>query len=280
MKRKPTVERLSIFVALILVVLTYGCATTAKRMYTGEALPKEQVAIIEGSTNRQLIYFIIGSWHRHTDVLISAVDDKVASSYIYKCEVLPGSHNVVVHVTLTEMTGVLYSESVSKNFWRTVPLAFNTIAGHKYRIEIEKAIYLLALDTNSGEVVAKKPIYLGRHSFGNVSTLQQGDDFRMSSKASWAEGSCGFGSPISEIKTRGVLVATENQLSFLVWNGDRYVSLFEFGYDKITKAEVKEYGRAKRLVVLSKTEDCYSFELMERKPIEMADFISKKIGQE
>jgi len=278
MKRKFVIQGLSLCVGLILVILTSGCATTP-RMYTGEALPKERVAIVKGSTNLQLIYFIIGSWSRHTSVLIREVDDKVPYSFVDKCEVLPGLHNVVVEVEQTDETSVLYADS-SSHVRRTVSLEFNTIAGHKYQIKIEKGIYLLAVDTHSREVVAKNPIYLGRHSFGDILTLQQRDDLRMSAKASWVEGSCGFGSPQSEIRTRGVLAATDNQLSFLVWNSDKYVPLFEFGYDKIAKAEVRKYGLAKRLVVLSKTKDCYTFLLEQRKPIEIADFISKKIEQE
>lgn len=275
MKRKSIIQGISICVVLIFVALTCGCATTAKRMYTGEALPKEQVAIIEGSTSTQLIYFIIGFWKRHTTVLIREVDDKVPSSFIHKCEVLPGLHNVVVEVEQTVEAGLFFpAAGPSSQARRTVPLQFNTIAGHEYRIKIDKGISLVAVNNHSGEVVANKPIYLGRHSFGDISTLQQGDGFRMISKASWVEGI-----PQSVINTKGVLVATDNQLSFLVWNGEKYMPLFEFGYDEITKVELKKYVLGPGLVELSIT-DAYicSFQLKKEKSIEMADFISKKIG--
>jgi hypothetical protein len=206
-----------------------------------------------------------------------------------ECEILPGLHNVFVEVERTVKDDTYYG---SKTFhvFRVVPLQFNAIAGHKYQIKIEKGKYLLALDTHSGEVVAKKPIDLSGDPFGDISTLQQRDGFRMSSKASWLGGSCGFfeGSPPDNMRIRrvrvgtsGALMATDKQLSFLVWNGNEYMymPLFEFGYDKITKAEVERYGSAEKLVVISNTKDCYSFKLKKRNAIEIADFISKKRGQ-
>ena len=84
MKRKSIIQGISICVALILVILTFGCATTTKRMYAGEALPKDQVSIIEGSTSTQLVYFIIGAWKRDTTVLIREVDDEDPPTIIHK----------------------------------------------------------------------------------------------------------------------------------------------------------------------------------------------------
>ncbi len=290
MKRKSINHRISICVALTLVILTYGCATTPKRMYTGEVLPKDRVAIIEGSTNLLFIYFFSGVWSRKTTVLISEVDDKALFDLPKKCEVLPGLHNVVVEVERFWDEGSMYS-SKSWYILRTVPLKFNAIAGHKYRIKVEKGKYLLALDIRSSEVVAKKPIYLSRNPFGDISTLQQRDDLRMSLKAYWLGGDCGFyegwipgNMRIRAVAagTRGFLRATDNQLSFLVWDGDKYMymPLFELGYDKITKVVVEKYGLAKKLVVLAKNKDCYSFKLKKRNAIEIADFISKKIEQQ
>jgi len=45
MKRKSIMRPLSICAVLIFVILTSGCAAT-RRMYTGEASPKEQVAVM------------------------------------------------------------------------------------------------------------------------------------------------------------------------------------------------------------------------------------------
>ncbi len=288
MRRQSIIQRLSIWAALTLVVLTYGCSTTPKRMYAGEALPKEQVATIEGSKNLKFIYFIYGYWSHRKTVLIREVDGKPLLELTNKCEVLPGLHNVVVEVERSEKASSIYG---GKHFHviRKVPLQFNVIAGHKYRIKIEKDKYLMAVNTHSGEVVAKNPIYLSEDPFGDISTLQQNDDFRINSKANWLGGSCGFfeGSPPDNMRIRnlpvgipGVLTTTDKQLSFVVWNGDKYMymPLFEFGYDKITKTKVEKHGLAKKLVVISKTKDCYSFKLKKRDAIEIADFISKKIG--
>ena len=289
MNPKSNIQAISICVVLIFVILTSGCATTPKRMYTGEALPKDQVSIIEGNKTFFFIYFILGYWSHRTTVLFREIDGKVVSDRTKQCEVLPGLHNVVVEVERMVKDDTYYG---SKTFhvFRTVPLQFNAIAGQKYQIKIEKGKYLLAVDTHSGEVVAKTPVYLSEDPFGDTSTLQQRDDLRMSSKAHWLGGSCGFfeGSPPDNMRIRGarvgtsgVLMATDNQLSFLVWNGDKYMymPLFEFGYDKITKVEVEKYGSAKKLVVMSKTKDCYSFKLKKRNAIEIADFISLKRGQ-
>jgi len=44
MKQESTIQGFSLCAVLIFVILTSGCATT--RMYTGEALPAEEIAAI------------------------------------------------------------------------------------------------------------------------------------------------------------------------------------------------------------------------------------------
>lgn len=151
MKRRPVNQGLSTFVALILVILTSGCATSAMRVYTGEVLPKEQVAVIEGTT--RFLYLVFG--YIYVSVKISQVDDKVPFHPVHKCEVLPGLHTVVVKVS-REGAFLLDFEPIS----RSISFEFNAKTGHHYKIKAGYAASTVVnvIDIESGEIVASQPI--------------------------------------------------------------------------------------------------------------------------
>jgi hypothetical protein len=148
MKRQRIVEELSIFVVLILLILTSGCATSGMRMYTGEELPKEQVAVIEGTT--RFLYLVFG--YICVSVKISQVDDKVPFHPVHKCEVLPGLHTVAVTV-FREGGFLLDFEPIS----RSISLEFNAEAGHHYKIKAgyTASTVVNVIDIESGEIVAE-----------------------------------------------------------------------------------------------------------------------------
>jgi hypothetical protein len=150
MKRNSIVQGFSIFAALILAILTSGCATT--RMYTGEALPKEKIAVIKGDTK----FLYLGFVFVETGTRILEVDGKALLYPTKKCEVLAGLHSIVVEP---------YHEGFFAGTFKTcgwVFLKFNTEAGHQYKIEVpygwKRGTLVNVIDTKSREVVASQSI--------------------------------------------------------------------------------------------------------------------------
>jgi hypothetical protein len=156
MKRKPVIEGLSIFVALILVILPSGCATSGMRMYTGEALPKEQVAVIKGSTK----FLYLGLAYVVTGARILEADGKALLHPTKTCEVLPGLHSLVVEPY--RWLDVLFLPNPGGETCGWVFLKFNTEAGHQYKIEVpywwKRGTLVNVIDTKSGEIVATQSI--------------------------------------------------------------------------------------------------------------------------
>jgi hypothetical protein len=109
-----------IFITLGLVVLTSGCVMT-RMMYEGEQRPKEQVAIIKGSS--KYLYFGV------LFVFVTQVDDKSVKptfppSTNVNVEVLPGQHTVQV---------VVWRDVMEFEKIKLYVLDFYALAGHTYR---------------------------------------------------------------------------------------------------------------------------------------------------
>jgi hypothetical protein len=160
-ERKSIIQGFSIFLALILFILTSGCATTATRMYTGDALPKEQVAIIAGRDTFLFLPLPI-FWVSGSSVEIREVDGKPLFRPTRKCEVLPGLHNLVVQAYYTRLT-IFFNVPVDSEASRSGSLQFNTEAGHQYKIKVRyrnwqiPAFRVNVIDTKSAEIVGSYP---------------------------------------------------------------------------------------------------------------------------
>jgi hypothetical protein len=117
----------------------------------------------------------------------------------------------------------------------------------------------------------------------------------LTSEAQWVEEACEDKFPFGQEHqvTDGVLVATDDKVSFLTWDGKSYETLLEFGYDKITDVEVKGRGRSKWMLIFADSGNCFTFQLIKKRTtsviwgpaiwfdskatVEMVDFISKKV---
>jgi len=125
-------------------------------MYTGDELPKEQVAIIEGRDTFLFIPLPI-LWASRSAVEILEVDGKPLSRPTKKCEVLPGLHNVGVQAYYIRFSVADLEAS------RSGSLQFNAEAGHQYKINVRyrnwqiPAFRVNVIDTKSGEIVASYP---------------------------------------------------------------------------------------------------------------------------
>jgi hypothetical protein len=157
MKRKSIIQGFSICAALIFVILTSGCATT--RMYKGEELSKQEIAVIKGSQKNYFGYYVSVDIYRVDD----GEERKLSSVPILRrleseVEVMPGFHKVFVMV----MVWGADMPPLGWNFTDSYRLEFTAEAGHKYKI---KAVdikgrnpYLTIVGIQSGAVVAKEPI--------------------------------------------------------------------------------------------------------------------------
>ena len=156
MKRQSIIQEFPICVALIFVILISGCATATTRMYTGEALPKEKIAVIKG--NKRFLFVVFA--YVQSGVRIREVDGRLLLPPTEKCEVLPGLHDVVVEAYSKGGMGTFLLTPFSSYF--RVSFKFNTEAGHQYRIKVPSLTYKGALvkvkDTKSGEIVGSQPI--------------------------------------------------------------------------------------------------------------------------
>ncbi len=119
------------------------------RMYTGEALPKEQIAVIKGTSKE---YFFRG----RVGVYIISVDEELRKGPSFnRVEVMPGLHKVVVGVNVVSGWGNI---DVLGNY----SLEFNAEAGHEYKIitrdHWKEDAFIALIDTNSDTVVSKKRI--------------------------------------------------------------------------------------------------------------------------
>jgi hypothetical protein len=126
-------------------------------MYTGEALPKEKIAVIKGGTK----FLYLGFVFVETGTRILEVDGKALLPPTKKCEVLPGLHTIVVEPYHEATWFVSYSGGGSEIIgW--VFLKFNTEAGHQYKIEVpygwKRGTLVNVIDIKSGEVVASQYI--------------------------------------------------------------------------------------------------------------------------
>jgi len=152
MKRKSIIERLSIFMALILVILTSGCATTVTRMYKGDELPIQEIAVITQSSKRFPM----------VEVHICSVYEELLESPLagsLKVEVMPGFHKVVVSIHWAERDFWDLSGLFTQHFLYFCILEFTAEAGHQYKIKARdlwgKSCPSIAfVDIQSGAVIA------------------------------------------------------------------------------------------------------------------------------
>lgn len=155
MERKSLIQEFSTFVALILFILTSGCVTT--RMYEGEQLPKEQIAIIKGS----LKYYV----YAYLEINIKEVDGipLMFKSSTSSVEVLPGWHETVVSVKRIIGGGNAFDLAIQDSI---VPddcyaLSFYAMPEQKYKVKSSfwktKNGLVTVVNTHSGEVVASQP---------------------------------------------------------------------------------------------------------------------------
>ncbi len=136
----------SYILIFLVALLTFGCATTVK-MISGEKRPREEVAIITGST----YYWVLAL----CDVTISSVDS-IPTEYYSKetAAVLPGRHTVIAHYKCywPGGGGIGLGESTIGQF----KLVFDVEAGHKYKMKLKSRwgkASLLVVDTKSGMMV-------------------------------------------------------------------------------------------------------------------------------
>ena len=152
MKRKSIIERLSIFMALIFVILTSGCATTVTRMYKGEELPIQEIAVITQSSKRFPM----------VEVHICSVDEELLESPLLgslKVEVMPGFHKVVVSIHWAERPLGDFYGLFRQDFLYFCILEFTAEAGHQYKIktlDLSKGncLSIGLVDIQSGAVIA------------------------------------------------------------------------------------------------------------------------------
>jgi hypothetical protein len=159
MKRKSIIEGLSILVALILVILASGCATT--RMYTGEALPKEKIAVIRGSNNQRFLRTIV-----FTVTIVSVNEERLknpAKGRSQRIEIIPRVHEILVDMERTQCHGGGFLWPSCNNFFlKQQRLELNVQAGHEYKIQLENWWtpdgFIIAVDTNTAEVILRNPL--------------------------------------------------------------------------------------------------------------------------
>jgi hypothetical protein len=120
MERKSIIEGLSIFVALILAILTSGCVVgPTVRTYSGDKLQKSEVAVIKG-----WCYFALFGYEC---VDIYRIDGSLSEAT--NVEVLPGWHELVLR---------WYSFSFVAPVGAPPDYAlvgFNFEAGHEYKMK-------------------------------------------------------------------------------------------------------------------------------------------------
>lgn len=162
MEREYIIQRLLICSALIFVTLTSGCA--AMRMYTGEALPKEQVAVIKGSSKTYLYYNVM--------ISIVSVDEELRTyPSANKVEVMPGFHKVVIMIWVYENRHNIFLQLAARSFTDYYAFEFTAESGQQYKIEtvdflsffrstvpVPRSSLIAVVDINSGSVVARQPI--------------------------------------------------------------------------------------------------------------------------
>ncbi len=165
MNPKSIIQGIPICAVLIFVILISGCATTtiATRMYSGDALQKEQVVTIEGKDTMEIRPGRFSSPYCKSHGRILDVDGQHLSP-TKKCEVLPGLHNVVIQVEYQGDNGGIILSRIEGN--TLVSLQFNAEAGHQYRISMrywqywqpwKAGLHVLVVDAKSGKLVATYP---------------------------------------------------------------------------------------------------------------------------
>jgi hypothetical protein len=143
---------------LLVVFLIFGCATTTPvKMYQGEKLPNEQVAIIVANSHDASVFLNYG-YVGSVSIGILAIDGKrIDDSFWHDLgrkgvEVLPGLHEILVR----------FKRDVFFFFGRVdreVCFEFNAEAGHKYVLESDSKGWkigrsLFFSDYRTGKIVA------------------------------------------------------------------------------------------------------------------------------
>jgi len=151
MKRESIIQGFSLCAVLIFVILTSGCATTVTRMYKGEELPKQEIAVIKESSRS----------FPKIQVYICSVDEELLESPLIgllKVQVMPGFHKVVVrtHMTVYHPSGIRLFD---QRFLYYNILEFTAEAGHQYKIktlDLSKGncLSIGLVDIQSGAVIA------------------------------------------------------------------------------------------------------------------------------
>jgi hypothetical protein len=123
------------YIILCLLCLTLGSSCVTMQAYTGDQLPKEEVAIIK--TNME-------SWFRNT--WISEIDGKPVDIINTKIEVLPGIHTLRIQVKDSEFAQPVYVGVDT--------ITFEAKAGHVYRIDgkvkrVEAVTWIIDEETNA-----------------------------------------------------------------------------------------------------------------------------------
>ena len=146
---------------LLLLLTLLNCACAPARMYVGDELPKEKIAIIKASGSHPFYS------NRSVHVYIVAVDDK-KSRGSRAIEILPGFHKVTLLIVALHLAGMgpdieNIIDPVGPSFDFRYTLEFNAEAGHEYRIRPvdiwkKKNSFLMIVDTLSGKEVLRERI--------------------------------------------------------------------------------------------------------------------------
>jgi|GEM_PF-3355676 len=164
MRDKTTITFCStrnLYLLLLLVAMFIsGCATP--RMYEGEKLPNEQVAIIKQSNN--VIPLLLLFMFSGTE--INEVNNTRINREMFfrtsKVEVLPGLQKVAVIINKSVVGFTYWGDGTIYKDKKFVSLEFNAEAGHEYEIKApfwwKKSSMVKVVDIPSGFVVASQPI--------------------------------------------------------------------------------------------------------------------------
>jgi hypothetical protein len=161
----------SYILVFLVAPFIFGCATA--RMYQGEKLPKEQIAIIKVSRSHY-VYFpptFIGI----SGIDVLAIDNesiqsrapKLIPDYTYarlatRIEVLPGFHTVHVVARKEVAVGGYFGPLQLYDGHQVLRLLFNAEAGHEYRIKVpywwKRGSLIRIVDVGSEEVIGSETI--------------------------------------------------------------------------------------------------------------------------
>ena len=157
---KAMIGALTLSLALIV-----GCVTT--RMYTGEALPKEEIAVIYGSRPLPDLFS-----HKGVGVRFLMVDDQVVKqaakdkARYQRIEVMPGRHKMLIETygfgSYPNIIFDLFPPVPYEQILEQQEFELNAEAGHEYKIKAKKwwkpGGFIVIEDCTTGDEISRSPL--------------------------------------------------------------------------------------------------------------------------